>query len=56
MLIKTRARLADAVVADVRARHPYETPAIVVLPVAGGSVPFLEWVAMQTSRNDGDQG
>ena len=56
MLIKTRTELADAVVADVRARHPYETPAIVILPVAGGSAPFLEWVAMQTGRDNGDQG
>ena len=36
-LIKTRRSLADAVIADARARHPYDEPAFVVLPIDGGA-------------------
>lgn len=48
MLIKTMSRLADAVVARVRALHGYDNPAILVLPVEGGSADFLAWIAAQT--------
>jgi periplasmic divalent cation tolerance protein len=50
MLIKTRATLADRVVADARALHPYTNPAIVVLPIEGGSADFLQWIAAQTAK------
>lgn len=50
MIIKTRASLADRVIAEAKAMHPYENPALVVLPVAAGSVPFLAWIAEQTAR------
>lgn len=49
MIIKTRRGLAERVVADVRGRHPYDNPALVVLPVEGGSEPFLDWIARQTA-------
>ena len=49
MLIKTRAALADAVVAEARKLHPYANPALVVLPVEGGSADFLRWIADQTA-------
>lgn len=39
----TRARLDD-VMAGVRARHTYELPEIVVVPL-GGSEEYLRWVA-----------
>ena len=48
MLIKTRADLADACIAEVRQRHPYTNPAVLVLPVSGGSVPFLDWIRAET--------
>ena len=48
MLIKTRAELADAVIAETRKLHPYDNPALVVLPIAGGSADFLRWIAEQT--------
>lgn len=50
MLIKTRASLADTVVAEARKLHPYTNPALVVLPVAGGSHDFLRWIAEQTAQ------
>lgn len=48
MLIKTREALAEAVIAHVRGQHSYDNPALVVLPVAGGSADFLAWIAAQT--------
>jgi len=33
MILKTRAALQDALIAALRARHPYETPAIMVIPL-----------------------
>lgn len=52
MLLKTRAERADAVVAAVRARHPYETPAVLVLPVSGGDAGFLDWVRTEAAADD----
>jgi periplasmic divalent cation tolerance protein len=47
-VFKTRGDLSEAAVARLQSLHPYETPAILVLPVAGGFAPFLAWVAGQT--------
>jgi periplasmic divalent cation tolerance protein len=49
MLIKTRLALADDVVRQVRDLHSYDNPAIILLPIAGGSPDFLQWIASQTS-------
>ncbi|MEP9349382.1 divalent-cation tolerance protein CutA [Xanthobacter sp. KR7-225] len=49
MLLKTTAARAAAVVEAVAARHPYEVPAILVLPVDGGGAPFLAWIGAQTA-------
>ena len=48
MIIKTRGDLAGAVIAEARKLHPYDNPALVVLPIAGGSDDFLRWIAEQT--------
>ena len=48
MIIKTRARLADAVGAAVKEMHPYDTPAILVLPVEGGEAGYLAWMMAET--------
>ena len=53
MLIKTRAELAEQVVAEARKLHPYSNPALVVLPVAGGSADFLRWIGEQTASAGG---
>lgn len=50
MLIKTRAALADMVVAEARKLHPYTNPALVVLPIDGGSADFLRWITEQTAN------
>jgi periplasmic divalent cation tolerance protein len=50
MLIKTRAGLADSVVAETRRLHLYTNPALVVLPIEGGSPDFLRWIGEQTAN------
>ena len=49
MIVKTRGTLAEAVMARARLRHPYDNPAMLVLPVVGGSCAFLDWIADQTA-------
>ena len=49
MIIKTRRALAERVVTELRGRHPYENPALLVLPVEGGSAAFLDWILRQTA-------
>ena len=48
MLIKTRASLAAQVVAEARKPHPYTNPALLILPVEGGSEDFIRWIEGQT--------
>jgi len=50
MLIKTRASLADAVRAEVKARHSYEMPAILVLPIESVDQAYLAWLMAGTER------
>lgn len=47
-IVKTRAVHAEAVVAALKAGHRYDNPALLVLPVEGGSAPFLDWIVTQT--------
>jgi periplasmic divalent cation tolerance protein len=48
MIIKTRASLAEHVLAEAKRLHPYELPALVVLPAQGGSAEYCGWIAAQT--------
>ncbi len=48
VLIKTRRSLIAAVEADVAARHPYETPALLVLPIEAINPAYLSWALAQT--------
>jgi periplasmic divalent cation tolerance protein len=47
LVLKTRADRVPALVERLRALHPYEVPELVVLPVEGGSTPYLEWVCAE---------
>src|SRR5262249_46024869 len=49
MIIKTRASLAEAVRASVRATHPYDTPAVVVLPVESVDERYFAWILAATA-------
>ena len=48
LILKTRAELADALVARLRALHSYDTPAIVVLPILSGNPDYLDWIGAET--------
>ena len=50
MIIKTRRSLAEAVMADTKRLHPYELPALLVLPSEGGSDEYCGWIASQTGQ------
>src|ERR1051326_2625051 len=50
LLVKARAADVPALEAEVRARHSYEVPEILALPVRGGSAAYLQWLAESTSR------
>ena len=50
MIVKTRSSLADRVVGEIRGRHAYENPALLVLPVLGGSEDFLTWIMAGTQE------
>lgn len=49
MLIKTTEARYAALEELVRARHPYETPELVALPVTHGLHDYLAWVAAETT-------
>lgn len=48
VVIKTAAPRYAAVEAEIRARHPYELPEILAVPVIDGLEPYLDWIAAET--------
>ena len=56
LLIKTTAARYAELEAAIRARHPYELPEIIAVPVAHGLPDYLSWVAAETldAHPDGD--
>lgn len=52
MIIKTRKGLADAVIAAVKERHAYTNPALLVIPVEGGSADYLAWLLEETAAGE----
>ena len=49
VLLKTRDDLAPRVVDAVARQHPYETPEVIVLPIADGLPGYLEWIDSVTA-------
>lgn len=49
MIIKTRGGLTDRVLAEAKRLHPYEVPALLVLPTEGGSAEYCAWIASETA-------
>lgn len=47
--IKTRAGLYPQLEAAIRARHPYELPEIVAVPITHGLPAYLAWIAAETA-------
>lgn len=56
LIAKTRAALTAEVVAAIKARHSYEVPAILVLPVAGGNADYAAFIAAGTKTGSGETG
>ncbi len=48
LIIKTVTSNADAVMHEIRNLHSYELPEMIVLPVSGGYLPYLQWLADET--------
>jgi periplasmic divalent cation tolerance protein len=44
LVIKTRRERVEALKAAIIARHPYEVPEIIVLPIEAGHAPYLAWI------------
>jgi len=49
LLVKTRGSLVAACTRAIRAKHPYELPEIVAVPIVGGLPAYLRWVAGETT-------
>lgn len=47
-ILKTRASLGAALGAALKARHPYETPIVLQLPVAGADPDTAAWIMDET--------
>jgi len=48
LIIKTVRGQVDAVLREIRSLHSYELPEMIVVPVAGGYPPYLQWLAEET--------
>ena len=48
MIVKTRSALVEPVLVEVKRLHPYELPALLVLPTEGGSAEYCGWIASET--------
>ena len=51
LVIKTQARLFEALATRVRALHTYDVPEIIALPVLAGTAEYLDWIQRET-RNE----
>ncbi len=52
LTIKTRATLYAPLEAAILARHPYELPEIIVVPISHGLPAYLQWIAAETATAD----
>ncbi len=46
---KTQQARVAALLAFIKANHPYEVPEILVLPVTAGHAPYLAWIERETA-------
>ena len=50
LVLKTVRPNLEALTARVKALHSYEVPCIVALPIEGGNVDYLAWIAQESGR------
>jgi periplasmic divalent cation tolerance protein len=48
VVIKTRSALVSELEARLKTLHPYEVPEFLVVPLSGGSQPYLTWLSDNT--------
>jgi periplasmic divalent cation tolerance protein len=46
--VKSRAGCYSEVEDAIRARHPYELPEIIAVPLSDGLAPYLQWLTDET--------
>ena len=51
MVLKTTTEAVERLRSRLVELHPYEVPEALVLAVAGGHVPYLEWVRAEVARD-----
>ena len=49
LLIKTRRDLIGQVVAWIKARHGYDCPSILAVPIEAGNQDYLDWIDRETA-------
>ena len=49
LVMKTQTSLIDAVIARVKALHPYQVPEVLAVPVERGFGKYLDWVIAETT-------
>ena len=49
LIAKTTSAQASKVVGHIVSQHPYDVPAVVVLPVVGGAAAYLGWIGSETA-------
>ncbi len=45
LIAKTTRDAADTCMAEILKLHPYDTPAVLAVPVAAGAAAYLDWIA-----------
>ena len=50
LVCKIRLEAYEAVEAAIAARHAYDVPEIIAVPVTRGFAPFLNWIGAETAR------
>lgn len=50
MIVKSRASHAEKITGTIKAAHAYDNPAVLVLPILGGSQPFIDWILTETEK------
>lgn len=49
MIVKTKDAQKEAVAAEVKRNHSYDTPAILFLPADGGDAGYVRWILSESS-------
>lgn len=50
MIVKSRASHAEKITGTIKAAHAYDNPSVLVLPILGGSQPFIDWILAETEK------